>query len=201
MGERRKNNRRERTTLLLKQTLLSFLETMPLHRVQVSKLCIACHINRATFYAHYEDIYSLLREIQQDILKDLTSIMETPNPPVLPAAEIGSRFFTYLYERRKVLRALLLNDADFVFASQLNELLTSLLRQAVYHQYEIPKEFSAEKLEDILHFIVFGHYAYYSRFLLDDTALTPNNITKAAELSSELSDSCLRAFLAVREME
>lgn len=201
MKEFSKNSRREKTTLSLKQTLLSFLETIPLYRVQVSKICVACQINRATFYAHYENIYSLLREIQEDILKDLTSIMETPNPPLLTATEIGNRFFTYLYERRKTLRALLLNDTDFMFASQLNELLTSLLRQAVYHQYIIPKECSTEKLEDILHFIVFGHYAYYSRFLLDDTALTMETITKAAKLSAELSDCCLKNFLEIREMK
>jgi len=56
------------TKKLLKNAILELMETRDLDRITVTDICAAADVNRSTFYAHYEDIYKLLREIENDIL-------------------------------------------------------------------------------------------------------------------------------------
>ena len=69
-------NRRVRMTKkLLKDAILELMETRGLDRVTVTDICAAADVNRSTFYAHYEDVHQLLREIEDGMLERM---------PVLP---------------------------------------------------------------------------------------------------------------------
>ena len=193
-----KDCRTQKSTLLMKRTLLSFLEDRPLHSVRVSELCKSCGINRATFYAHYCDIYDLVDAIENDIIAELNEIMAVPNPPLLTSAEIAKRFFSYLYRHRTPLRLLLMTDNRLDFANRLNQILTGILKQTVYEQYEIPKGVSQKEMDDVLGFVVFGHYSYYTRFIFDSAPLSEEEITNAAKLFSDLSECCLRQYFQMK---
>lgn len=52
----------------LKDALLDLLEEKPLTSVSVRSLCDLADINRSTFYSHYEDIYALVAEMEDDFL-------------------------------------------------------------------------------------------------------------------------------------
>lgn len=56
--------RRTRTQLL--QALISLLETKPLNDITVTELTRIADINRATFYAHYKDVYELFDELKTE---------------------------------------------------------------------------------------------------------------------------------------
>ncbi len=45
--------------------LLNLLETKNFADIAVSELCEAAGVNRSTFYAHYENLYDLLKETQE----------------------------------------------------------------------------------------------------------------------------------------
>lgn len=63
-----KNNRRAQETRQRIQTALTdMLKEQELDQISISQLCKRADVNRSTFYAHYDDVLSLMEEIERDI--------------------------------------------------------------------------------------------------------------------------------------
>lgn len=64
------------TKMLIRQSLLNLLKKKSANKITVKELCQNAHINRATFYSHYENINSLTEEIKNEfaasIMKNIT---------------------------------------------------------------------------------------------------------------------------------
>lgn len=59
------------TKKLIKEEFIKLLEEKSFNSITISELSQRCDINRNTFYYHYEDIYSLVKEILSDEIKKL----------------------------------------------------------------------------------------------------------------------------------
>lgn len=59
------------TKNLIKEEFIKLLEEKSFNSITISELSQRCDINRNTFYYHYEDIYSLVKEILSDEIKKL----------------------------------------------------------------------------------------------------------------------------------
>lgn len=57
------------TKNLIKEEFLKLLEERSFNSITISMISERCEINRNTFYYHYDDIYSLVKEILQDEIK------------------------------------------------------------------------------------------------------------------------------------
>ena len=57
------------TKTLIKKTLAELLQEKGICAVTVKELCQCADINRSTFYAHYEDVFAVLRDIERDFIK------------------------------------------------------------------------------------------------------------------------------------
>ncbi len=55
------------TKKMIAQTFLELVKTKPASAITVKELCENAHINRATFYAHYENILDLADSIRQEL--------------------------------------------------------------------------------------------------------------------------------------
>jgi len=65
------------TRMVLADGLIELMKTKPFDKITVRELCDLANVHRSTFYIHYEDIYSLLRAIEDDALAWVcTSIAE-----------------------------------------------------------------------------------------------------------------------------
>ena len=64
------------TRKVIREEFLKLLNTKPVAKISVTELCNACSINRTTFYKHYEDIYALLHEIEDEMINHLKEISE-----------------------------------------------------------------------------------------------------------------------------
>ena len=60
----------------IKDTFLVMLKKKPFLKIRITALCQKAGITRATFYAHYLDIYDLVDDIMNDALIFLDSITE-----------------------------------------------------------------------------------------------------------------------------
>lgn len=54
---------RQYTKNLIKEEFLKLLEEKNFNSITISMLSERCDINRNTFYYHYEDVYSLVKDI------------------------------------------------------------------------------------------------------------------------------------------
>ena len=63
--------RKRYTQMVLKQSFLKLLKEKPVNRITVKEVCALAQLNRATFYAHYEDIYDLMFKVERLIRQGL----------------------------------------------------------------------------------------------------------------------------------
>lgn len=68
------------TRKAIHDSVLNLLNTKPIGKITVKEVCEGAEINRATFYAHYENLPALLEEIEveksQELLKALSALYE-----------------------------------------------------------------------------------------------------------------------------
>ncbi len=111
MSKEKEDLRIVRTRKLLSNTLLDLMQEESIEKISVIDLCNKAMINRATFYAHFEDKYHLLN-FALDELKD-----------TLYESFTRENKFSDPYE---TLRAILTMGADFVFDNRNH--ITKLLK-------------------------------------------------------------------------
>lgn len=57
-----------KTRKAIKQTFLEMRAEMPLEKIHIRELCKRALINKSTFYNHYEDVYALSEELENDAI-------------------------------------------------------------------------------------------------------------------------------------
>ncbi|MBR6796855.1 MAG: TetR/AcrR family transcriptional regulator [Clostridia bacterium] len=67
----KESRRVKMTKMCIKTAMLELLESNPLNKISVTDVCKAADVNRSTFYAYYEDVQSLVYDIESDILNQL----------------------------------------------------------------------------------------------------------------------------------
>lgn len=68
-SNKKEDPRTVRTKQILKDTVLSLVQKKSATYITVKKICESACVNRGTFYRHYSDIYELLEEIIDDLLR------------------------------------------------------------------------------------------------------------------------------------
>lgn len=56
---------------LIKDALMELLSSKSLSEISVKEICDKADVNRSTFYSHYEDLFCLLKSIEQDFFDRL----------------------------------------------------------------------------------------------------------------------------------
>ena len=70
------NRSTRRTRSAIREALTEMLAVKPVGKITVQELLDKANICRTTFYAHYEDIYDLLSEVENDILSEIREGLE-----------------------------------------------------------------------------------------------------------------------------
>lgn len=65
-----------RSRQLIRDAFYQLLQDKTLDQITVTEIVKRADINRSTFYAHYEDIWSLINEIQQEIITHIMGVLE-----------------------------------------------------------------------------------------------------------------------------
>lgn len=72
-----KNNQRYLDTeKLIQDTLLSLAQEKEIHKVTVRAICETAHINRSSFYLHYQDIHDLIFKMGRKMMKEVGEMMK-----------------------------------------------------------------------------------------------------------------------------
>ena len=62
----------QKTLREIRKAFLSLAAEKPLERITVKELCDRALINKATFYAHYENMDSLIEQMEDEFVQELT---------------------------------------------------------------------------------------------------------------------------------
>jgi AcrR family transcriptional regulator len=72
MDKPKPDRRIRKTKMQIRQALLHLLAKKDLMDISVSELAVQADINRGTFYLHYDNIFHLFREIEQQIYQEFS---------------------------------------------------------------------------------------------------------------------------------
>lgn len=114
------NRRATMTKNILKEVLIELLETKPINNISVRLICEIADLNRSTFYAHYNDQYHLLEEIQNEVIeKTLFYLSDVSNNTL--SIEYVESFLKYIKDNQSVFKILLLQKGNNSFEQQFTQ--------------------------------------------------------------------------------
>lgn len=169
----KENQRIALTKRLLREGLLTLLETHPIEQISVTELCRISGINRSTFYNHYNSPQEVLSDLEASVAADLTAITNRhrDNTDALDCIE---EICTYLQNNRKITTTLITFNAE----TDLMEVFRRL--EEIFFNPRIRKGW--EKDPAAIHlasaFICTGSYYMIREWLIRDIRKTPRQIAE-----------------------
>lgn len=119
------------------QVFLKLLIDAPLSKITVARICRDADLNRGTFYLHYKDVYDLYDQITQQLLNNLSDLVDQtyPKDPGPTAfMQLAQSVIDYLSSNQKTVQIILhdKNSAHFI------EQIRSLFINKVMEKEHIP---------------------------------------------------------------
>ena len=132
----------------LREALIKLLRTHSADEITVSMLTREAGINRATFYAYYQDKNDLLEAQIEDFIQEISDILlsKTDMPPAKAARDLipYSRVLDALrsvYDNRELGMALVAADSEGKLKDRFKDLLWQLIMQEVERAPELTPTF------------------------------------------------------------
>ena len=136
----------QKTRAAIKSAFLELRRKKPIEKITVTELAKLAEINKATFYLHYSDIYSLTDEMEDEVIDDILSEIQGLNKffddPRKYTAEMrrallnslfsGSRYSGFAEKIEERIKARLY--AEFPnLKSRRNDIVLSFIIQGTFH--------------------------------------------------------------------
>lgn len=98
--------------------------------ITIKELVNKAGITRATFYTHYDNIYEIAEEIQDDFIQVVFQNIDNLNSKETLRTQI-ERIANHLKENEEMYRMLLASDETLIFINRLNRLMTKKLSEFI----------------------------------------------------------------------
>jgi AcrR family transcriptional regulator len=102
--------------MMIKNSLISLLKGTPLNKITVKSVCDLAEINRATFYKHYDDVFSVIETIEEELLAELKQLIEHSTQNTI--VETFEIIFKKIQTDGDLYKTLFSNNGDRFFPSR-----------------------------------------------------------------------------------
>lgn len=188
--EKAENRRIRYTKLFLKDALIELLKTKSISEIKIKELCELADVNRSTFYIHYTDQFDLLKQIEDEIMTDIKSMLDNyyfqTNQPAF--IQMLTKILEYANNNIDICKVLLNELGDISFQKKIFQLAENTLVTEINMQ----KAISADILENIYQFVVNGCIGLIQNWIKKDRRIPPKEL---AELMARLINQGKSAFI------
>ena len=80
MNQHLTDRRIRKTKKILQDTLIELMNEKPIENITIKDLTERADLNRGTFYLHYQDIFDLLEQIENEMLQEMSDILNKIDP-------------------------------------------------------------------------------------------------------------------------
>ncbi len=166
MRSDKEDRRVKYTKMVLKESFIKLLEKKDISQISIKEICENADINRATFYAHYNDQYDLLRKIENELLDNINTHLAGLDQEInnMDAVLLAEKIFDYLKDNAKLCKLLLSERGDFTFQKQVIILVYDIIISKLTDNNMITKE----DAEYIYSFTITGCVGIVQKWLDDD---------------------------------
>lgn len=174
----KKDDRRvQYTKMVIRDSLIELLTEKPISKISVKELCTNAGVNRATFYAHYKDVFDLMKKIQDEMLANVESYLSlislNAKDPLLPFNAM-EQVFEYIKANAQLTTHLLGKDGDFDFQKR----VFTLAYNKISDEFKYKTATSPEDMEYLHTFVITGAVGVIRKWLNDDMAQSPKYMAK-----------------------
>lgn len=159
------------TKMVIKESFIKLLSQKDISQITIKEICENADINRATFYAHYNDQYDLLRKIENeflDIIKDHLKELDEKNNNV-DAVSLAEKIFEYIKDNAKLCKLLLSERGGLNFQKQVMVLVYDTIINELMGSNKITKE----DAEYVYSFAITGCVGIVQKWLNEDLKKSP----------------------------
>lgn len=123
--EIKEDRRIRRTRNILKSSLAELMLEKDFKDITVKDIAERADINRGTFYLHYKDAYDLLEKIEDEIIVEFQSMIETYRPKVslVTLLPILEPIADYILKNKTICFSLLENPSNNSFLYKFRKLI------------------------------------------------------------------------------
>ena len=164
------DKRRRRTRMAIKTALLALLKDKPVSKITVSELADKACVNRKTFYNHYTDLNSVLREMEEEFLNDIFDIVDKQDvwKDIEDPSGFFERLFTIITENREVFTLLVESGQHVHLLSGFRRKLREVWGERLFQRENVDRE----RLTLLMDYVSYGVIA-----LFESWAKTPGSIS------------------------
>lgn len=122
---RMEDRRVRRTRAQLRTAFTSLMAEKPINQITVRELADRADVNRGTFYTHYRDIYDMLEQVEQELLDELTAVLDRYSAQELRRGirPVLEEVFCFVRENAALCTALLESRSEQPFFQRVSDLL------------------------------------------------------------------------------
>jgi AcrR family transcriptional regulator len=121
MKEMKQDRKTRYTRKALADSLIELMKDKPFVKITIRELCEKADINRTTFYAHYQDQYDLLKQIEEETLGYIENILNKYDNKrsKREVLEMVEEIFDFIAHNSNSLQVLLSENGDIGFQKKL----------------------------------------------------------------------------------
>lgn len=176
MKEEKVDRRIKRTKAMMRDALMDLMDEMPFGKITAKDITNRADLNRATFYLHYNNVYELLDELENEIAAGFSRMLEQIE--IKKGAEweypVVGQICNYIVDNQRLCRCLLLNPRSDRFARKLTEIMK---RKGMQVKEKMGKEFDPVREEYIHQFIACGAMGMVKQWLLEGLPMSKKEMT------------------------
>jgi len=137
------DRRKQYTRMVLKDSLMTLLKTKQLSAITVKEICGRADVNRSTFYAHYQDSFDLMEQIEEEIITDLISYLNQYNfAEEEESLQMTEKLLEYIASRYDTCQTLLNENNEPTFERRIMDVVQQFLMKNWLDQHGIDTDIS-----------------------------------------------------------
>lgn len=185
-----KTDRRIRKTkAALRHGLAVLTQKKSIKEITVKELVEEVDINRSTFYLHYTDIYTMVSELENELLAQFRQAINL-YPPTSSEDEM-CRFFEHIYnilaDNREICIALVSENGDISFIRQVEDFVAGRIKKI----FESGMVKNIDDTKYVFDFCISGGMGLFKHWLTDENVLEPAHM---ARLTTDMVVSAFKSF-------
>lgn len=169
------DRRVRKTKKLLKQSFIELMNEKSIKDITIKDLTERADLNRGTFYLHYLDIYDLLNQIENEVIEDITIILNNFNVQNSDRTTyfLLEQLFDYVYTNKRIFKIFLHRNPNGQFFNKAQLLITTIGLDTLQNIYQ---DSDPIQYKLFLSFVSSGIIGITEQWISDGMKLSPQEM-------------------------
>ncbi|MGN0134152.1 MAG: TetR-like C-terminal domain-containing protein [Anaerotignum sp.] len=180
MISEKQDRRVKRSKALMRDALIGLMKEKPFSEITAKDITDRADLNRATFYLHYNNVFGLLDELENEAVEGFSRMLEKAEIRQDAAWEypLIGHICDYIVENPDLCRCLLLNPRSDRLAEKLTEIMKQKGQKV---RQEMGLEVETHRADYIHQFIACGAMGMVKQWLVEGMPLSKEEMMDLAE--------------------